>query len=260
MATTLAAGQPSTLAFLRLLAHDVRWMLVKELGRSDRTVGELTLRLGRPGNLISYHLGLLKDEGLVRERRSSRDAREIFYSLDLPRVNRLFGETATEIHRALWTRGQPIDLLGPGTSETPRVLFLCTHNSARSQMAEGLLRHVTNGLVSVQSAGSLPTELHPLAVETMDAIGIDIAGQQAKHLDVFRRQRFDMVVTLCDTLHETCPNFEEAREMTHWSLPDPVASNEPKVARAAFQNTAAELSARIRYLVPVLIPTAIPAA
>lgn len=235
-------------------------MLVKELGRSDRTVSELTRRVGRTGNLISYHLGLLKSEGVVRERRSSWDAREIYYSLDLPRVNRLFGESASEVHKALWARAQPPALDASAAGEVPRVLFLCTHNSARSQMAEGLLRHATNGHVSVQSAGSLPTKLHPLAVEVMDATGIDITGQHAKHLDQFTGQRFDIVVTLCDSLREVCPTFEQAREVIHWSLADPVAAGDSKAVRESFCNTATELAGRIRYLVPLLVASATSAA
>lgn len=260
MATDSAAGLSGTLAFLRLLAYDVRWMLVKELARSDRTVSELTVRLGRTGNLISYHLGLLKSEGLVRERRSSWDAREVYYSLDLPRMNRMFGETATEVHRGLGGRAQPLDLRESVTGGAPRVLFLCTHNSARSQMAEGLLRHVTEGSVSVHSAGSSPTELHPLAVAAMDAIGVDLAGQHAKHLAKFKSQRFDMVVTLCDSLRETCPAFEGAREMIHWSLPDPVVPADPKARHAAFQSTAAELVWKVHYLLPLLASSVTSAA
>ena len=102
-----------------------------------------------------------------------------------------------------------------------RVLFLCTHNSARSQMAEGLLRNAGGDRFEVFSAGTEATMLRPLAIRAMQEIGIDIAGQQSKTLERYLDQPFDQVITVCDQANEACPVFFGARERLHWSFPDP---------------------------------------
>src|SRR5919204_1695737 len=106
-------------------------------------------------------------------------------------------------------------------ADAQRVLFLCTHNSARSQMAEGLLRHFGAGHFEALSAGTEATHVRPLAIRAMNEIGIDISGQQSKTLDQFLGQRFDAVITVCDQANEACPVFFGARERLHWSFPDP---------------------------------------
>ena len=106
-------------------------------------------------------------------------------------------------------------------ADAQRVLFLCTHNSARSQMAEGLLRHFGAGRFEVFSAGTEATHVRPLAIRAMNEIGIDISDHHSKRLDQFLDQRFDAVITVCDQANETCPVFVGARERLHWSFPDP---------------------------------------
>jgi arsenate reductase len=103
----------------------------------------------------------------------------------------------------------------------PRVLFLCTHNSARSQMAEGLLRHLPGGRVEAHSAGTEATAVRPLAVRAMAELGIDISGQTSKTLARYLGEPFDAVITVCDDANESCPVFPGARARLHWSLPDP---------------------------------------
>ena len=103
----------------------------------------------------------------------------------------------------------------------PRVLFLCTGNSARSQMAEALLEQLGGGAVEAVSAGSHPKVLHPNAVRVMRERGIDISGRRTKHLDRFTQQQFDNVVTLCDRVREVCPEFPGHPALAHWSIPDP---------------------------------------
>jgi arsenate reductase (thioredoxin) len=105
-----------------------------------------------------------------------------------------------------------------------RILVLCTHNSARSQMAEALLRSYGNGRFTVASAGTEATRVNPLAVEAMEEIGIDISGARSKHLDEFRDQEFDYVITVCDAAAEACPMFPGKSERIHWSFPDPSAA------------------------------------
>jgi arsenate reductase len=108
-----------------------------------------------------------------------------------------------------------------GMTERRRVLFLCTHNSARSQMAEGLLRHLGGDAFEVHSAGTEATRVRPLAVRAMAELGIDISAHASKTLDRYLGQPFDLVITVCDEANEACPVFPGARERRHWSFPDP---------------------------------------
>jgi arsenate reductase (thioredoxin) len=102
-----------------------------------------------------------------------------------------------------------------------RVLFLCTHNSARSQMAEGLLRYLAGDRFEAMSAGTEATHVRPLAIRAMEEIGIDISTQESKTLDRYLREPFDHVITVCDDANEACPFFPGAAERLHWSFEDP---------------------------------------
>ena len=99
-----------------------------------------------------------------------------------------------------------------------RVLILCTGNSARSQMAEGLLRELGQGQIEVYSAGTKPSAVNPVAIRAMAERGIDISDQRSKHLDEFRAQPFDTVITACDDAAEACPVFPGRAERIHWSI------------------------------------------
>jgi protein-tyrosine-phosphatase/DNA-binding transcriptional ArsR family regulator len=215
-----------------------------ELGRSDRRVHELVHATGEPQNLVSYHLRKLRDARLVSSRRSSADARDAWYRLDLDRVRSALADTGAALHPGL--RAAPPALEGP----PPRVLFLCTGNSARSQMAEAFVRTRSVGRVVARSAGSHPRPLHPGAVRVMrEDHGIDIAGQRPKHLDDVADEAFDRVVTLCDRVREVCPEWPGVPETVHWSMPnpaDPQPEGEP--ADAPFRRTADELETRIGFL------------
>lgn len=105
-----------------------------------------------------------------------------------------------------------------------RVLFLCTHNSARSQMAEGLLRRMASDRFDVFSAGTEETRVHPLAIEAMREVGIDISGHTSKTLEAFPGEHFDYVITVCDQANESCPIFPGDTERIHWSFEDPSAA------------------------------------
>jgi arsenate reductase len=102
-----------------------------------------------------------------------------------------------------------------------RVLFLCTHNSARSQMAEGFLRHLAGDRIDVASAGTQARGVHPLAVRAMAEVGVDISGQRSKTLEQFLADRWDYVVTVCDSANEACPLFPGAVARLHWGFDDP---------------------------------------
>jgi len=130
---------------------------------------------------------------------------------------------------------------------TKRVLFLCTHNSARSQMAEGLLRHLSQGAYKVESAGTVATHVRPEAIAVMAELGIDISGQTSKTLAQFIQQPFDLVITVCDSANEACPFFPNARARLHWSIDDPsgiVGDEETRLA--AFRRARDDLRHRIQ--------------
>jgi arsenate reductase len=106
-------------------------------------------------------------------------------------------------------------------TEKTRVLFLCTHNSARSQMAEGLLRDLAGDRFEAFSAGTEATRVRPLAIRAMEEIDVDISSQESKTLDRYLDQSFDYVITVCDDANEACPFFSGAQSRLHWSFEDP---------------------------------------
>jgi arsenate reductase len=103
----------------------------------------------------------------------------------------------------------------------PKVLFLCTHNSARSQMAEGLLRHLAGDRFEVYSAGTVATLVRPEAIAAMAELGVDISKQESKTLERYLKESFEYVITVCDAANEACPVFPGARRRLHWSFEDP---------------------------------------
>lgn len=128
-----------------------------------------------------------------------------------------------------------------------RVLFLCTHNSARSQMAEGYLRAVAGDRYEVASAGTTATHVHPLAVQVMHELGVDLQQHAAKTLDVFAGQGWDYVITVCDDAAATCPVFPGATVQLHWAFPDPsqaVGTAEERLQ--VFRRVRDAITARIR--------------
>ncbi|NDJ36761.1 MAG: arsenate reductase ArsC [Chloroflexi bacterium] len=104
-----------------------------------------------------------------------------------------------------------------------RILILCTANSARSQMAEGLLRDMAGSRFEIHSAGSEPSTVNPYAIRVMEAAGIDISDHRSKHLEEYLQTPFDIVITVCDKAAETCPVFPGPAERIHWGFPDPAA-------------------------------------
>jgi protein-tyrosine-phosphatase/DNA-binding transcriptional ArsR family regulator len=243
----------SPLQFLQLVGDPQRWQLLVELGRSDRRVGELAELLGKAQNVVSYHLGELRTAGLVSARRSSADGRDAYYRLHSTRCGELFAAAAAALHPSL--RLAPVSTDGPISATRPkqRVLFLCTGNSARSQIAEVLLEHRSGDAIEARSAGSHPKPLHPNAVQVMAERGIDISGRRAKHLDRFARTRFDRVITLCDKVREICPEFPGAPVTAHWSMADPAAApGSDEETYPAFARTAAEIEARVELIIPQL--------
>ncbi len=241
----MRATQPPEI--LGLLSDPLRWQLVGELGRSDRRVGELVQLVGKPQNLVSYHLAELRRGGIVSARRSSADGRDVYYRADLFRCRDLLGQAGLSLHPGLALAPTPDG--APPRRARPRLLFLCTGNSARSQIAEALVEHRSAGTVEARSAGSHPKPLHPNAVRVMAERGVDISGCPTKSLTRFARNRFDRVITLCDKVREICPEFPGTPVAAHWSIADPAAAGDSDEATyPAFQHVADEIESRVALL------------
>ena len=246
-----AGAGSDALDFLQLAGHPLRWRLLRELARSDRRVNELTGLLGEPQNLVSYHLGKLRSGRLVSARRSSADGRDWYYTADLPRLAGLLAVTGRSLHPGLHLEeaGTPRVAGDAAAAPAARLLFLCTGNSARSQMAQALAESRWDGRVQARSAGSRPRPLHPNAVRVMREAGIDISSRRSRHLSVFAADSFDYVITLCDRVREVCPEFPGHPGYIHWSIPDPAAAGgSDEQTYPAFRQVAADLETRITYL------------
>jgi arsenate reductase (thioredoxin) len=125
-------------------------------------------------------------------------------------------------------------------------LFLCTHNSARSQMAEGLLRHLAGDSFEAHSAGTEATHVRPLAIRAMEEVGVDISRQESKTLERYLEEPFDYVITVCDDANEACPFFPGAKNRLHWSFEDPSRAEGSEEERlAVFRSVRDRIGERI---------------
>ncbi|GHE84177.1 ArsR family transcriptional regulator [Amycolatopsis deserti] len=224
--------------FVRLAAHPLRWRLLSLLAAGDLRVRELVAMAGEPQNLVSYHLRLLREAGLVSATRSTRDGRDSYYHLDLTRCGDGLAAAGAALHPSLGPR--------PGSvRQGIAVLFVCTGNSARSPIAEALLRHHAGGRVRAASAGVRPKErLHPSTVRVLrEEFGVAPGSPHPRDVRTLARRRFDHVITLCDKAREDCPDLGGRR--THWSIPEPEGYE-------SFRATAAEIDVRVRHLLPAL--------
>jgi ArsR family transcriptional regulator, arsenate/arsenite/antimonite-responsive transcriptional repressor / arsenate reductase (thioredoxin) len=263
MSSSGAVAAPPT--FVRLAAHPLRWQLLTELAHSDYRVRELVTRVDQPQNLVSYHLRLLRDGGLVSATRSSFDGRDSYYHLDLDHCADALATSGAALHPALRrTAGTPIPLVDRQRSGRISVLFVCTGSSVRSPIAAALLRHHAADRMTVMSAGSRPRRhLHPNTIRVLrETFGVDISSQHPQHLDALAGHTFDYVITLCDRAREACPEFRHHPRRVHWSVPEPTTIPDTKpddhTDRAdypAFQRTAADIETRVRHLLPVLTAT-----
>jgi ArsR family transcriptional regulator, arsenate/arsenite/antimonite-responsive transcriptional repressor / arsenate reductase (thioredoxin) len=241
-------------AFLRLAGEPLRWRLLSELSRSDRRVSELTALVEQPQNAVSYHLGRLRAGGLVSMRRSSADGRDSYYRIELPRCAELLAATGAALHPGLAGNAAPPTAPRRRVARV-QVLFLCTGNSTRSQIAEALLQRAAGDQVQVASAGSHPKQVHPNTVRVMREHGIDLTGRHSKHFAEFTGRRFDYVITLCDKIREICPEFPGS-ETIHWSIRDPAAAGSARTSYPAFRAVAADLETRIHFFAQIITPSA----
>ena len=149
------------------------------------------------------------------------------------------------------------------TPRTPRrrVLFVCTHNSARSQMAEAFLRAWGGDRFEAHSAGTEVTRVRPEAIAVMDELGLDLRGQRSKSVEGYLGQRFDWVITVCDDARENCPVFPGATRAEHWGFDDPSAAAGGEEERlAAFRRVRDEIGGRLRSFLAAADRDNLPAA
>lgn len=233
-------------AFIQLAAHPLRWQLITALSSGDHRVRELAARTHQPQNLISYHLRLLRDSGLIASTRSSHDRRDSYYHLNLQHCADQLAAAGPALHPGLhMTPSPPTDQLDASAS----VLFVCTGNSARSPIAEALLRHHVGERLHVTSAGTKPRNyMHTNTSRVLrQEYGIDITGQQPRHLNRVDTANFTHIITLCDKARENCPDFNNHPGHHHWSIPDPATANH-RDSYPAFQHIANEINTRVHYL------------
>jgi protein-tyrosine-phosphatase len=252
MIMTSMRSQPETssLAFLQLAGHPIRWRILEELSRSDRMVQELVTAIGEQQNLVSYHLAKLRDASLVSVHRSAADRRDAYYTINLDKIGDGLSSAGGDLHPALRLDKPPRPRK---VASHPRLLFLCTGNSARSPMAAALVNQALGNDMQADSAGSAPKSVHPNAVRAMkEMYGIDLSTHAPKHLDDFARQPFDCVITLCDRVREVCPEFPGHGDAIHWSIVNPVTAGPDSKTYPQFRQTAAELDKRIGYLLTAL--------
>jgi len=243
--------------FLDLAGHPLRWRMLVELAGSDRQVGELTHTLGEPQGLVSYHLARLRDGGLVSSHKSSFDGRSVYYRVHLDRCGELLAATGAALHPGLTSGGPRASArpLARGRNQRHRVkvLFACTGNGTRSQLAEALLRDKAGDTVEVVSAGSHPKPIHANTINVLAEMGIDIAGARSKSIAEFGGHPFDYVITLCDKVREVCPKFPGRGRTMHWSIEDPsLASGTARATLPAFRAVAADLESRIDFLISLI--------
>lgn len=233
------AGKDSLPVFIDLMAHPIRWTMIRALIHGDMRVQELVNLVDEPMNLVSYHLKKLRDGGLVRSQRSQADGRDIYYSLDYAFMQQAAHAVMDALHL------NPVDS-ADYTLLTGRVLFVCMHNNARSPMAEAILRSVAPNL-EVMSAGVQPTTLHPDAVRAGQVVGADMRSVQTRALEEVANQPFDYIVTVCDQAREMIES-NITGNLLHWSIPDPARITSSAARSLAFTQTAHLLNERVRRL------------
>ena len=222
---------------LAALAQESRLEIYRYLvqaGQHGMPAGQIGEHFGLPGATLSFHLKSLKQAGLISY---EREGRSLIYRADYATINGLLAYL-TENCCGGTACGVPESLTLHGVCHVPRkVLFVCIHNSARSQMAEAFLNHFCGNSFAAESAGIEPGKLNPLVVTVMQEIGIDISHKQTRGVDVCLQAGtlYDYVVTVCDeTAAERCPVFPGPGRRLHWGFPDPSAltgSTEEKLAR-----------------------------
>jgi ArsR family transcriptional regulator, arsenate/arsenite/antimonite-responsive transcriptional repressor / arsenate reductase (thioredoxin) len=235
-----------------LLTDSVRRQLTSTLMLNDVVLDDLADAVRLPSETVMALLEPFLSAGVITQRRSDAHSDQLYCHLNLELLDTLYQAEGNEslAFAAAVEEGQNATSTQQGAR--PRILFLCTRNSARSQLAEGITRLLSKGQVEAFSAGNQPGFVHPMAIELLTALHVDVSGQYSKHLDQFLGQDFDYVITVCDNARETCPVFSGAKRTIHWSIPDPAIVEDSEARSRAFSRVATELQNRIRYLLILL--------
>jgi protein-tyrosine-phosphatase len=236
-------------ALITLLDDQRIQQLLTSLVLNDIRLQDLAAETSQSQQAVVSSLEPLHAAGVITSRRSDANSDDMYYHLDLDKLRGLYDMTSTALppEFAPAVEAEVESWLQAGEAH-PRVLFLCTQNSARSQLAEGLTRLLSKGRVEVFSAGNQPDIVHPMAIKVLEGLHIDISHHRSKHLGEFIDQEFDYVITICDSAREACPPFPSAYQTIHWSISDPVAVEGIAAQRRAFRQVANELRTRIGYL------------
>lgn len=241
----------TTISALRNFGEPNRLVIISLLSTGPMLVSDICNASGLSLTLVSQHLRILRDSGMVQAERDSKDARAVWYSLNPQRIKEI--QTALSM---VFDMTKIVDCRGLGAKQSPnlsrekfRVLFLCSGNSARSQMAEALLQHYGKGLIEARSAGTHPREVHPLTIKVLTEIGLDTKGLKTKHYSVFNQESFHYVITVCDRANEECPDFKGDYQRIHWSIADPVKDGNEDELINVFKQTREELAGRIELFV-----------
>jgi protein-tyrosine-phosphatase/DNA-binding transcriptional ArsR family regulator len=241
----------TTISALRNFGEPNRLTIISLLSAGPMLVGDICNASGLPLTLVSQHLRVLRESGMVQAIRDNKDARAVWYSLNPERLREIktalsmvFDMTKIVDGRLNQTK-QNSNL----TIDKFRVLFLCSGNSARSQMAEALLNQKGEGIFEARSAGTHPRQPHPITIKALEEIGIIPGSLRSKHYSEFQNEPFRYIITVCDRANEECPEFSGAYERIHWSIPDPVQEIPEMEAYGAFVRAREELAARIRLFI-----------
>ena len=259
-----------TVEIFKALAEESRLRILTLLLQGEMCVCEIEASLSMTQSNASRHLTVLKNAGIVS---STKRAQWTHYKIDenFERNNRGLLNYVSEKVALLpgykadieqMHKCKSSDLCNQqgltryekgGIHMNRKVLFLCTSNSARSQMAEALLNHIGAGTFDAFSAGSDPAaEIHPMAVKVLEAAGFSMVGKKPKPLQEYIHEDFDFIITLCDRMKESCPSFPGQPIFAHWGMPDPadfVGNTTEK--EGAFEKTFLELSHRIHLLINI---------
>ncbi|MBK9712661.1 MAG: arsenate reductase ArsC [Kouleothrix sp.] len=241
------ATAPEPASLIAALRDPACRQLVAALVLNDVRLGDLALEAALPQAEVAALLEPLCAAGVLIDRPSDANAQDVYYHLDLDALRSVYQAAGAPVPTEL----DPVEearVCSDERTKAPRVLFLCTRNSARSQLAEGITRLLSKGQVDVFSAGTQPGVLHPMAIDVLTSLNVDVSRQHSKHLEIFLGQSFDYVITVCDNAGETCPVFPGAKRTIHWSIPDPAGVEDAVERGRAFRQAAMELQNRIRYL------------